>query len=155
VDETKVMKIPREPSLMQIGQKQPEKVKHFKYLDNITNGATYIGKIKSRTAMEKAALNRKALFTSKLDLNLRKRLLKSSIWSTALYGAETWKFWKVDQIYLESFEMLCWRRTVKIIWPGRVRSEVDLLHGVKEDSNILQTIGRLTGLVTSCIRTAF
>jgi hypothetical protein len=41
--------------------------------------------------MEKAAFNKKkTLCTSKLDLNLRKKLVKCHIWSTALYGAETW-----------------------------------------------------------------
>jgi hypothetical protein len=41
--------------------------------------------------MAKAAFNKKTLFISKLDLNLRKKLVKSYIWSTALYGAETCK----------------------------------------------------------------
>ena len=40
--------------------------------------------------MAKAAFSKKkALFTSKLDLNLRKKLIKRYIWSMALYGAET------------------------------------------------------------------
>jgi hypothetical protein len=30
------------------------------------------------------------LFTNKLDLNLRKKLMKFYIWSIILYGAETW-----------------------------------------------------------------
>jgi hypothetical protein len=60
--------------------------------------------IKSRIVMAKAAFNRN-LFTSKLDLNLRKKLVKCYIWSKALYGAETWKLREVDQKYLESFEM--------------------------------------------------
>jgi hypothetical protein len=48
--------------------------------------------------MAKAAFNKKrALFTSTLDLELRKKLVKSYIWSTALYGAETWTFRAVDQ----------------------------------------------------------
>ena len=38
----------------------------------------------------KAAFSKKkTLFTSKLDLNLRKKLIKCYIWSMALYGAET------------------------------------------------------------------
>jgi hypothetical protein len=46
--------------------------------------------IKSRIAIAKAAFNRKKnLFTSKLDLNLRKKLVKCYVWSMALYGAET------------------------------------------------------------------
>jgi hypothetical protein len=39
--------------------------------------------------MAKAAFNKKALFTSKLDLELRKKLVKCYIWSIALCGAET------------------------------------------------------------------
>jgi hypothetical protein len=40
--------------------------------------------------MVKAALNvKKTLFTSKLDLNLRKKVVKCYMWSTALYCAET------------------------------------------------------------------
>ena len=46
--------------------------------------------IKSRIAMAKAAFNKKKnLFTSKLELNLRKRLVRCYVWSIALYGAET------------------------------------------------------------------
>jgi hypothetical protein len=41
--------------------------------------------------MAKTAFNKKrALFTSTLDLELRKKLVKCYVWSIALYGAETW-----------------------------------------------------------------
>jgi hypothetical protein len=41
--------------------------------------------IKSRIAMAKAEFNKKrALFTSKMDLELRKKLVKRYIWSKAL-----------------------------------------------------------------------
>ena len=40
---------------------------------------------------QKAVFNKKKTpFTSTLDLNLRKKLVKYYIWSMALYGAETW-----------------------------------------------------------------
>ena len=46
--------------------------------------------------MVKAAFNnKKTLFTSKVDFNLRKELVKCYIWSIALYGAETWALRKV------------------------------------------------------------
>jgi hypothetical protein len=70
---------------------------------------------------------KKTLFTSKLDLNLRKKLVNCYIWSIALYGAETWTLRKVDLKYLESFEMWCWRRMEKISWTDRVRNE-EVLH---------------------------
>jgi hypothetical protein len=57
--------------------------------------------------MAKAALSKKkkTLFTSKLDLNLREKLIKCYIWSMVLYGAETWTLRAADQKYLEGFEM--------------------------------------------------
>jgi hypothetical protein len=56
--------------------------------------------------MAKAAFNKvKTLFTSKLDLELRKKLVKCYIWIIALYGAENCTLRKLDQKYVESFEM--------------------------------------------------
>jgi hypothetical protein len=52
-----------------------------------------------------------------------------------------WTLPKVDQKYLECFEMWCWRRMEKISWTDRVRNEV-VLHRVKEERNILHTIKR-------------
>ena len=65
------------------------------------------------------------------------------------------KLWKVDQKYVESFEIWCWRRMVKMGLTDRVRNE-EVSHGVKEERSILHTIkeGRLTELVTSCAGTA-
>ena len=48
--------------------------------------------------MAKAAFNKKkALFTSKLDLNLKKKLVNCYIWSIAFCGAETGILCIVDQ----------------------------------------------------------
>ena len=55
------------------------------------------------------------------------------------YGAGRRTFRKVDQRYLESFQMWCWRKNVKIIWTDQVRNE-EVLHRVKEERNILHTI---------------
>ena len=89
--------------------------------------------------MAKAAFSKKkTLFTGKLDLNLRKKLIKCYIWSMALYGAETWTLRAADQKYLESFEM-CWRRMEKISWTDHVRNEEVLLR-VNEQRNILHEI---------------
>ena len=59
--------------------------------------------------------------------------------SKALYGAETWTLWAVDQKHLENFEMWCWRRMEKISWTDHVRNE-DVLLRVKEQRNILHEI---------------
>jgi hypothetical protein len=72
----------------------------------LTIDGRYTCEIKSRIAVLKAAFNKKtALFASKMDLELRKDLVKCYIWSIALYGAETWTLRAVDQKHVESFEM--------------------------------------------------
>jgi len=85
---------------------QLENMESFTYLDNIlANDGGCTCEIKCRIAMAKAAFNKKrALFTSTMDLELRKKLVKCYIWSMALYGAETWMFWALDQKHLESLK---------------------------------------------------
>ena len=82
-------------------------MKCFKYLGTmLTEDGSCTCEIKSRIAVAKAAFNKKKnLFTSKLDLNLRKKLVTCYVWSMALYGAETWTLRATDQKHLESFEM--------------------------------------------------
>jgi replicative superfamily II helicase len=62
------------------------------------------------------------------------------LYTKLLYGAETWTLRKVDQKYLETFEMWCWRR-MEISWIDRVRNE-EVLHRVKVERNILHTVKR-------------
>jgi hypothetical protein len=89
-----------------IDQKQLKNVESFKYFGSmLTNDGRCTCEIKSRIAMAKAVFNKKrALFSSTLDLKLRKKLVKFYIWSIALYGVETWRIRAVDQKHLESFE---------------------------------------------------
>ena len=100
--------------------------------------------------MAKAVFNKKkTLFTSKLDLNLRKKLVKCYIWSMALYGAETWTLWAADQKYLESFEMLCWRRMEKISWTncllkqvieGKIKGEMEVTRRQRRRKKLLDDL---------------
>jgi hypothetical protein len=119
VEKTKVMRISRQvlPVKIMIDQKQLENIEAFKYLDSIlTNDGRCTCEIKCRIVMAKASFNKKrTLFTSTLDLELRKKLVKCYIWSIALYGAETRTLRAVDQKHLESFEMWCCRRKEKSV----------------------------------------
>jgi hypothetical protein len=92
VEKTKVMRISRQlfPVKIMVDQKQLENVVSFKYLGRIlTNDGRFTCEIKCRIAMTKAAFNKKRnLFTSTLDLELRKKQVKCYVWRIALYGAE-------------------------------------------------------------------
>jgi len=85
VEKTKVMRISRQPSpvTIMIDHKQLENVECLKYSylgSMLTNDGRCTCEIKSRIAMAKAAFNKKKnLFTSTLDLNLRKKLVKCYI----------------------------------------------------------------------------
>ena len=69
--------------------------------------------------MAKTAFNKKnTLFTSTLDLELRKKLVKCYVWSIALYGAETWTLRAVDQEHLKVLKCGAgggWKRSVGLI----------------------------------------
>ena len=59
-----------------------------------------------------------------------------------MYGAEIGTLRTVDQQYVGSFEMWCWRR-MEISWTDRVRNkEVSLLHRDKEERNHLHKVKR-------------
>ena len=83
VEKTKVMRISRQTSPVKIviNQTQLESVECFKYLGSmLTDGGRCTGEIKCRIAMAKAAFNKKKnLFTSTLDLELKKKLVKCYI----------------------------------------------------------------------------
>jgi len=162
VEKTKVMRISKQPFPVKImiDQKQLENVESFKCLGSIlTNDGRCTCEIKCRIAMAKAkaACNKKrVLFTSTLDLELRKKLAKCYIWSITLYGAETWTLRAVEQKHLESFEMWCSRRMEKISWTDHVRNEEVLLR-VKDKRNILHEISKRKANWNChfCVETAF
>jgi len=142
VDKTKLIRISTQSFPVKI-MIDPQKIlgnmESFKYMSSmLTNGGRCTFEIKSMNAMAKAAFKKKrALFTSTLELKLRKNLVKCYIWSIALYCTETWTLRAVDQRHLES----CWRRMEKISCTDHVRNEEVLLR-VKEQRNILHEISK-------------
>ena len=90
----------------------------------------------------KETFNRKiSLLTSKLNFELKNKLVRCNVWSIALYGSETWTLRKLGRKYLESFEMWCWRRMEKIKWSGKVTNE-QVLDRIGEKRTLLNNILR-------------
>jgi hypothetical protein len=143
-NKTKVMIISRrEPEQLQIeiGGQVLEQVHQFKYLGSLlTEDGKSEKEVKTRIAMAKDAFNRhQKLLTSNINRNLKKRLIKTLIWSVLLYGSESWTLKKADTNRLESFEMWIWRRIEKISWRERIRNE-EVLRRVGEKRTLLATI---------------
>ena len=77
--------------------------------------------IKPKIAARNVAFKkRNTLLTSKLDLNLKKKLVICYIRRIAVYRAKTWKLQNLDHKYFEISEMWYWRRVEKITWTDRV-----------------------------------
>ena len=79
--------------------------------------------VKSIIYAVKSAFSKKTIFTSNLYLTLWMKLVKSCIWSIALYGVETFDNLEINQKYLESSEIWCWGRMEQISWTDHVRNE--------------------------------
>jgi hypothetical protein len=98
------MRISDQPSQVQIkvDQNQMGNVEYFSYLGGmITNDARCTRDTKSWIALANTAfIEKTTLFARKLDLHLRKKLVKCYICSVALYGTETGTLREVDQIYV-------------------------------------------------------
>lgn len=127
---------------IKIGNEEVEEVANFCYLGSqITRDGRSRRDIKQRIAQGRVAFNKKKplLCSGTINLAVRKRLLKTYIWSTTLYGCETWTVGEADRKKLEAFEMWCYRRMMKIPWIDRV-SNREVLERVGEERNIWKTV---------------
>ena len=121
---------------MYIDGQQVEQVsqfREFRYLISLISEDGYCTKeIRSRIEMpKKVSMEKKKLFTGKMNLELKKRIMKCLVWNVALYAAETWTLMQTDRRRLEAFEMWIWRRMEKISQLDEVTNE-EALRRVKK-----------------------
>ncbi|VVC32501.1 Hypothetical protein CINCED_3A022619 [Cinara cedri] len=74
-----------------------------------------------------------------MSIRVRKRFIKVYVWSLALYGCETWILNKAEQRTLESFEMWCRERMLRVSWIEH-RTNESILSEIDESREILKTI---------------
>jgi len=95
--------------------------------------------IHRRIALGKQAfINKKKLFSGNLSTELKKRIVKSVLWSVVLYESETWTMNQADR-KLEAMEMWIQRRMEKISWVDK-RSKEEVLQRVNETETMLDTV---------------
>ena len=143
IGKTKVMKFSRQPSEINIALDgtRLDQVDRFKYLGStLTADGKSSNEIKTRIAMAKTAfVKRRELWMSNIPRQLKKRLIKSLIWSVALYAAETWTLRGEDVRRLESFEMWIWRKIEKVSWMDRKTND-EVLKMAEEKRLLIDTI---------------
>ena len=66
---------------------------------------------------------RQTLCRREISLPTRKRILKCYVWSTLLYGVETWTFTNSLLKRIKAFEMWTYRRMLRIAWTDKITNE--------------------------------
>ena len=146
VKKTKAMRVSRKGEgdiNILIEGKRIEQVAKFKYLGSlITADGRCEAEIKVRIGLAKDAYSRrKELLTKKMSRSVKKKIIKTVVWSVALYGAETWTLRKEDVRHLNAMEMWMWRRMEKISWTEK-----------KTNESVMEMVGESQKLVDVIIR---
>jgi hypothetical protein len=111
-----------------------EQVEDFIYLGStISSDGRCKKKIIKIICIAKVVFNKKKniCISKSIDLNIRKNLRKTYIWSIMLYGCETWTIAREKIRTIKAFEMWCYRRMQKISWTDRITNE-EVLERVSE-----------------------
>ena len=96
--------------------------------------------IRSRIAQAKEAFGRrKELLTKSLRKTTKIKIVKTLVWTTLLYGCETWTLRKEDIRRLEALEMWVWRRMEKISWTHKVTNE-EVLGRIGTDRQLINSL---------------
>ena len=94
IDKSQVMRVSRINETLQIEVNNRELKKYLG--SGLTRDVYCTREIKIRIAIVKEAFNRKmSLLTSKLNVELKKNLVRCYVWSIALYDSETWTLKKI------------------------------------------------------------
>ena len=81
----------------------------------------------------------RVLTSRQIALTTRKRLLKCYVWTTLLYGSETWTITSRMSERLAAFEMWLYRKMLKIQWTEKITNK-DVISRVGEQHNIMNVI---------------
>ena len=103
-----------------------KQVPKFKYLSSIiTEDGKNKKDIMQRIKEAKVLFNNKKqlLRSNNFSLEMKKKLIKSCVWSVALYRSETWTVGKNEDRAINAFETWCWRRMLKIKWTDRIMND--------------------------------
>ena len=127
---------------LRCGNQIVKQVDRFIYLGSmITEDARCETEVKRRIGIAKKTFNdmRNLLTNRKLSVKTRKNIMKTYIWSTLLYGVESWTLSLGLRRRLEAIEMWLWRRMMKVPWTARRTNEA-VLNMVGEGRQLLRTV---------------
>ena len=144
VKKTKTMVVSKKGGVkinIKVDGKKIEQVVKFKYLGAIlSEDGRCLEDVKVRIGMAKDAFNkRKELLTKRFSKSVKKRIVKTLIWSVAMYACETWTLRKEEIDRLNALEMWIWRRMERVSWSEKKTNE-QVLREVREERSFLEKV---------------
>ena len=119
-----------------------EQVTQFNFLGSLitTSGGCAV-EIRRRLAMAKSAMVglNKIWADRGITKATKTRLVSALIFPIATYGCETWSLTKSDQRRINSFELWCWRRMLRITWIMK-RTNESVIQEVQPKKRLLSLI---------------
>ena len=98
----------------------------------------------------KVMTNLDSILKSKdITLPIMVHLVKAMVFPVVMYGCESWTVKKAEHQRIDSFELWCWRRLLRVPWTAR-RSNQSILKETSPGLFIGRTAAEAETLVTSC-----
>ena len=110
-----------------------ETVSDFIFLGSkITTDGDCSHEIKRRLLLgRKVMTNLDSIFKSRdITLPTKALLVKAMVFPVVMYGCESWMVKKVEHPRIDTFELWCWRRLLRVSWTAR-RSNQSILKEIK------------------------
>ena len=94
----------------------------------ITEGGDCSHEIKRRLLLGRNVMtNQDSILKSRdITLPIKVHLVKAMVFPVVMYGCESWIVKKADHQTVDAFELLCWRRLLRVPWTAR-RSNQSIL----------------------------
>ena len=128
---TKIMDLDKSPTTIDVDGEELENVNNFVYLGSrIDADGKSSPDIRRRIAIASFKLNTMAPLWKSQSTELKWRTLKACIFPVAIYGCEAWTISKIDEKKINSFEMKCYRKILRISWTER-----------KTNASVLEQLG--------------
>ena len=106
-----------------------ETVSEFIFLDSkITADGDCSHQIKRHLLLGKEVMTNLDIILKNRDITspAKVRLVKAMVFPVVMYGCEGWAVRKPEHRRIDAFEMLCWRRLLRVPWTAR-RSNQSIL----------------------------
>ena len=114
-----------------------ETVSDFIVLGSKTTDGDCSHEIKRRLLLgRKVMTNLDSIFKSReITLLTKVRLVKAMVSPVVMYGCESWTVKKAEHRKIDTFELWCWRRLLKVPWTAR-RSNQPILNEINPEHSL-------------------